>query len=349
MASPPAYQIEYHSTSIDEDDRDAMFKIRRNGKVFHIQISPCTFVNSPAMTEKYLACIEVLRSGKEVMGDIFDTDVYEWIVKPCEPLLVELAPPPPGDPNHTRVSLQQHLFAESFVLHLDIIDEELLARRVLTGKAPFRPSFCRFDESFLDELEEWTHFYDPAGIILSFKDPKDALFQEPGKVLIDNEQTECFYKPCHSRIEAVRELKTYKAIAAAGLYGGQLNLCRVHGVVMDECDFILGILLSYVDCADRPLSARVSPEDADDPPTRVRRKWVGQLDVTLSSLHKAGIVWGDVKAENVLIDQSNNAWITDFGGGYTEGWVDRALADTIEGDAMGMAKIRKLLFPSKTT
>jgi hypothetical protein len=31
-----------------------------------------------------------------------------------------------------------------------------------------------------------------------------------------------------------------------------------------------------------------------------------------------------------------NAWSTDFGGGYTEGWVDKALAETIDGDATGM-------------
>ncbi len=53
------------------------------------------------------------------------------------------------------------------------------------------------------------------------------------------------------------------------------------------------------------------------------RKWSRQLAVTLSSLYKAGVVCGDVKAGNVLIEQSSNAWITDFGGGYTEGWVDK--------------------------
>lgn len=31
-------------------------------------------------------------------------------------------------------------------------------------------------------------------------------------------------------------------------------------------------------------------------------------------LHGIGIVWGDGKAENVLIDINDNAWIIDFGG-----------------------------------
>ena len=69
-----------------------------------------------------------------------------------------------------------------------------------------------------------------------------------------------------------------------------------------------------------------------------------QLDTTLSKLHQAGIVWGDAKADHVLIDRNDDAWIIEFGGSYTEGWVEKALAGTIDGDAMGMAKIRKLLF-----
>jgi hypothetical protein len=46
-----------------------------------------------------------------------------------------------------------------------------------------------------------------------------------------------------------------------------------------------------------------------------------------------------VKAANVLIDKDNNAWIIDFGGGYTEGWVDRDKAGTVEGDLQGLANI----------
>lgn len=51
------------------------------------------------------------------------------------------------------------------------------------------------------------------------------------------------------------------------------------------------------------------------------------------------IVWGDVKTENVLIDRESNAWITDFGGGYTPGWVDERKAGTVEGGEEGLAKI----------
>lgn len=105
--------------------------------------------------------------------------------------------------------------------------------------------------------------------------------------------------------------------------------------------------MTYIDNIDRPLSIRIYPDEPDDSPPVIRERWVGQLDTTLAGLHKVGIVWGDVKAENVLIDWDNNAWVIDFGGGYTKGWVDKEIAETVEGDLVGMAKLKKFIFPTK--
>jgi serine/threonine protein kinase len=343
MTTALRYEMEHHITGTRDDDRDARFTVRRNGKAFYIKVSPSKFVNSPIMTEKYLSYLEVLQSGEEVLGDIYDTDVYEWVMAPFEPLFAELAPSPACLPKDIKVTLEDHLFPDFFVFSLDIINEKLYPRRVAAERSPHRPSFVRFDDDFLDDLETWTAFYDPAGIILSFKDPEDALFKPPNKVLIDNGQTECFFKPCNSSVQIKQELKAYKMILAAGL-DSQLYLCHLYGVVMDDSGFILGLLLTYIDNGDCPLSTRIDPDDPNDPPPAIREGWVSQLDATLAELHMAGVVWGDVKAENVLIDRDNNAWITDFGGGYTEGWVDKEIAGTVEGDWVGMAKLRKFIF-----
>lgn len=340
----PQYNIHHYIVSSHEDDQDATFNVARNGKAFYIELSPSYFVNSPDTLRTYLSHLELLRSGEEVLDDVYDTYVFPWVMSPFLPLLVELAPPPAGDPTDTKRSLQDSLFPDFFVLHFYVVDEQFSPRRIVTDKRSLYPSFIRFDDGFLDELEQWTVLYDPAGIVLSFENPEDALFKPPRKVLIKNETITCFYKPCHSAVQAIRELKAYRAIADAGLHRG-LNIGRVHGVVMDDQDFITGILLSHIDCGDVPLSCRVIPDDAHDSPPDVRRVWMQQLDTALAALHQAGIVWGDVKAENVLIDKDNNAWVTDFGGGYTPGWVDKELAETVEGDMMGMAKIRQLLFP----
>ncbi|CRK17079.1 hypothetical protein BN1723_011210, partial [Verticillium longisporum] len=54
----------------------------------------------------------------------------------------------------------------------------------------------------------------------------------------------------------------------------------------------------------------------------------------LHMLHKICVTWGNGKASNVLIYRDNNdAWVIDFGGGWTHGWVTRELSRTVEGDS----------------
>ncbi|EXM09684.1 hypothetical protein FOIG_00033 [Fusarium odoratissimum NRRL 54006] len=345
MATTPRYRIESITTGLRSGNHGALFSVRRNGKAFYIKISPTKFINSPNMTAKYMAYLEVLESGEEVIGDIYDTDAYEWVMAPFESLLVELAPPPECDLKDIKITLHEHQFPEFFVFELDIIDEKLCPRRVVAETSPVRPSFVTFDDDFLDDLETWTALYDHAGIVLSFKDPEDALFKPPNKVLIDDCRTECFFKPCNSGVQIRRELGTYKMIHAAGL-DSQFNLCHLYGIVMDEYDFILGILLTHIDNRGCPLSTKIALKEHEDPPPEVKQRWMDQIDAAVSGLHDAGIIWGDVKAENVLIDQDSNAWVTDFGGGYTKGWVDKEVAETMEGDRMGMAKLREFVFPA---
>lgn len=91
--------------------------------------------------------------------------------------------------------------------------------------------------------------YDPTVIIISHKAPKDALFKAAKKVLIDMGQTVCFFKRCYGSAQITQELKTYRRTHDAGL-GSRVNVCRLYGIVMDDCDFILGLLLTYVDCSD---------------------------------------------------------------------------------------------------
>ncbi|PNP46099.1 hypothetical protein TGAMA5MH_02134 [Trichoderma gamsii] len=102
-----------------EGDDDATFMVRRNGKIFYIQISLSSFVNSPATTQKYKSYLEVLQSGEEVLGEIYDIDVYDWVMAPFGPLLIELAPDPPAESaGNIRVTLKEYLYPEFFMLYL---------------------------------------------------------------------------------------------------------------------------------------------------------------------------------------------------------------------------------------
>lgn len=242
--------------------------------------------------------------------------------------------------------MKEYLYSAFFVFILDRIDEKLQPRLVPTEESPYWSSFVRFDDDLLDDLETWTSLYDPANIVISHKAPKDALFKASKKVLIDNGQTLCFFKRCYGSIQVTQELTTYKKIHEAVL-DARLNVCRLYGIVMDDCDFILGLLFTHVDCGSRLLSARGHPEEPDDLTPAVRVRWMGQLETALSALHENSIVWGDVKAANVLIHKNEDAWLIDFGGGYTEGWVDKDVAGTVVGDFTGMTRLRTLLFPAK--
>lgn len=264
---------------------------------------------------------------------------------PFGPFLTEFAPDPSAESvENIQVTLKDYLYPEFFVFVLDIIDEKLQPRRVPTERSPHWPLSVVFDDDFLDDLETWTAFYDPAGVIISHKNPEDALFKPPKKVLIEKGQTACFFKCCHGSVQIIRELKTYKRIHAAGL-DSQVNLCYMHGFVMDDNNSILGLLLTHIECGRR-LSNIVIPEKPNDPPRALRERWMGQIEAALSALHANDIVWEDVKAGNILIDEKDNALLIDFGGGYTEGWVNKDIAGTVARDFAGMAELKKLVFPS---
>jgi serine/threonine protein kinase len=75
-----------------------------------------------------------------------------------------------------------------------------------------------------------------------------------------------------------------------------------------------------------------------------KNKWAADIELTLKALHNQGIFWIDVKTTNVLIEETtDDAWIVDFGGGNTCGWVDADIAGTLKGDLQGLAKIKTRL------
>lgn len=78
-------------------------------------------------------------------------------------------------------------------------------------------------------------------------------------------------------------------------------------------------------------------------------RWAPQITASLEALHGADVIWGDAKADNVIIDVNGDAWIIDFGAGYTEGWVDKDKASTVEGDLEGLKNIAQFVSPTAKT
>lgn len=144
-----------------------------------------------------------------------------------------------------------------------------------------------------------------------------------------------------------RELKLLKEIEAKGLHE-KIRVPRVLGVVVDSATSesrqpatgadhttaILGFLLTPIPDAS-PLTTTLDLDVAEGR----REQWAEEIEKTVKVLHDHGIVWGDAKADNFMVDKDEELWIIDFGGSYTEGWVDQELNETIEGDDQGMEKI----------
>ena len=80
---------------------------------------------------------------------------------------------------------------------------------------------------------------------------------------------------------------------------------------------IVGILLSYLyprfyslhDLLVSMKKGLVPLSEADKP---LRAKWADQIQEALKDLHKVGVIWGEAKTDNVIIDIHQNAVITDF-------------------------------------
>lgn len=132
-----------------------------------------------------------------------------------------------------------------------------------------------------------------------------------------------------------RELKTLVEIEKKGLHK-QINVPRVHGLVTSchaPSEFI-GFLLT-----DIPRPTPLIKLIDEDISQRKREKWAKEVERVTEVLHDNDIIWGDAKADNFVLDENEKLWIIDFGGNYTEGWVDAEKAETMEGDEQGIEKI----------
>lgn len=130
------------------------------------------------------------------------------------------------------------------------------------------------------------------------------------------------------------ELDSYSKIKAASI-DVSLRISRLLGLVRDQQGLVSGLLLTYIDCGRVTLSCAVKPLTPPD----LRQKWVEQLQHIVQQLHHLGVVWGDAKPDNILIDRNKHLWVVDFGGGYTEGWVPKEYANTQKGDLIALDKL----------
>ncbi|KAJ4196140.1 hypothetical protein NW767_009600 [Fusarium falciforme] len=104
---------------------------------------------------------------------------------------------------------------------------------------------------------------------------------------------------------------------------------------------IIGLLRDWV--LPSSYGSTLRDMDISAVPKELKKKWLDQICETVDKLHELDVVWGDGKVSNVVVDQENNIWLIDFAGGWTEGWVDEELADSVDGDNQAVRNITRFL------
>lgn len=329
-ASSPIWRVQ--DILYGRHDLWARLDIGCKGKRFQVEICPKNFVNSELYFTKYARFIN------DMFGHDWETtynEFYDWIVPPFLPILAEVEAPPFDGQAST---LRDYLNPETYYFQLHFIDEIMEPRCDYNARRTLREPGVDIGDFALHP--SWGCFT-PEMVQQCLNEGEYSYSNYPRKVCVDGKL--CFLKDNYTKRGLLRELDTYKKMETKGLSNNaQVRVPQFIGVVYaaQDCRHVIGILISLVDCDNLTLSCALH----DEVTISQRRKWEEQVTTTVELLHEADIIWGDVKPDNVLVDRNEDAWVIDFGGGYTPGWVAKEHMETMEGDRDGLSKIKDRIY-----
>ena len=283
-------------------------------------------VQSPSLKQKYLFFLKVAEEF-ELDGYTIE-DFYDWIAEPLLPVFHRL-----GALHELPNNLDSFLSPETLPFMLQADGDSILAYD--EGE----PDSSAFGIDISETIYSPWPSVEPS-VVQPCDYNKTGPHQSlPSKVLLPD-GTIAFLKLMRpgDRGFLLNELAAYSSIRDASL-DASLRISRLLGLVRNGGDEIFGLLLTYIDCGRRTLTCAVNRETE----ITVRRMWAKQVEDTVAQLHRAGVIWGDAKPDNVLVDRKNDAWLIDLGGSYTEGWVPKELCGTVEGDLTALKKIKEFI------
>jgi serine/threonine protein kinase len=142
-----------------------------------------------------------------------------------------------------------------------------------------------------------------------------------------------------------RELEALSKVEEARAhFVSEIRVPKLRGYVKHaELGCVIGLLREWIPSGLEPALHELDSTDIGSIPSERRQHWMAQIRQTVGRLHEIGLVWGDGKIDNVVVDGDDNAWLIDFGGGWTKDWVDRDLAGTVEGDRQAIRSIARYL------
>lgn len=361
----------YTWSSSDDPNGDKLIriKVRCFGACFEIQYLPHNLAASQHLLAQHDKSLGIMEAADQ--GNNWDAAIEESrrLQKPFEALMTKLAPNPLPPANY----LFDYLYTPHLVLEAIAPAQDSTAIQPrFKGALPrqvFRPP-GQYLSTWGDCLESIKCFTScEVRLVPSSLDPEHhPCLRGPSRVIAKGGAV-CYFKEFVRRV-ALGETWVYNQIAAAleaKKLRPDIRICRLHGVVVDEDrdvlqhyvrvpneelakwddDFgsepesesplkrIVGILITYIE--NKGTLYEVAPRSDD----KHRRRWATELEGLIGELHAAGIVWGDAKPHNVLVDREDRLWLIDFDGSYTYGWVDEIKKETQEGDLQGIERIKE--------
>ncbi|CZS90903.1 uncharacterized protein RAG0_01781 [Rhynchosporium agropyri] len=145
------------------------------------------------------------------------------------------------------------------------------------------------------------------------------------KVLVKGQERCCKISSNMTQSAVQREFDCPSQVMAADA-GNLMSVPKLVGLVRapsnNHNDQVVGIIEDFIQ--SRPGSSTLRSINGQNVSESQKAKWIDQAD-------------------NVLMDADDDAWLIDFGGGWTKGWVDENLAGTLEGDMQAVGKIQDFL------
>ena len=330
-------------------------RVRYGDSEFYIRYDPKILAASAPALKRYHEVYKLIRDDNR--SEEWD-DVIMNLTKPFEDLMTQIA-----KPIESAWLLDNYLNPPSFTLQAraDEFGQIQPHSQDASSCAAARHGECTSVESMkmsISPLLNSTMKKYSSGQIQILDQTQQ---QVPSRVLVDN--NEYFFQPWeqYSPANRYQSLESYWKIFTDSKTEEPLladaNICQLHGLIIDSNDGcyrhetldsksardagvcsgtkLVGILVTYVENKGNLGDVTVLRDSTNEN----RLRWSTQIRDTVARLHEAGVVWGNAKPANVLIDMKGDAWLVDLGGRFNRGWVDEDKKDTVEGDLQGVQKI----------
>lgn len=345
--------------AVFDPDSEIRVEVHHTRAHFNICYNGDLLAASPSLLELHREDYRRLHSDEEVHRGA-SCEVWPRLVKPFEQFMTQLIPPR----TESTGDLHSYLYPASFILEARVDETGNIQPQIreVLSRQEFWPPGDSVEAAFIKPhlsplLDTNPKIYSSRQIqVLTHT---SALL--PSRVLVDG--ATYFFKAWSGRETGYYELQAYTKIRADDAANPPLladvRICRLHGLVIDNPNDVLqhfdvdpngeenhpphsrlvGLLLTDID-SDGTL-AELGPWS--DRTNEDRLRWAQQIRHAVGRLHAAGVVWADAKPENVLVDMAGDAWLVDFGGSYTRGWVDEDKRETVEGGLQGLGRIEEWL------